>query len=221
MHSYVALCCTAEHAMLWMLEQNPRLQTILICTDHDEAGIEAVGRLTEILRNEDYHQAAPFLSQYKDWDEDLKAVHGRPAEPAEEHPQLIAAVPICQRIGELCGGQTAENLERKLPGLLQEYKNHLRLGRPDQAMKRMEQAAALPSRHLSSRSGIWARSFQPRRWRTPCGAGFCRIKLRARSKTVTSSLKHSFKGCWYWQTGTASGRKLRKRSLERRGWIFR
>ncbi len=40
-HSYVALCGTAEHAMLWMLEQNPKLQKIILCLDHDAAGIEA------------------------------------------------------------------------------------------------------------------------------------------------------------------------------------
>lgn len=50
-HSYVALCGTAEHAMLWMLEQNPKLQKIILCLDHDAAGIEAAGRLTDILRS--------------------------------------------------------------------------------------------------------------------------------------------------------------------------
>ena len=73
----------------------------------------------------------------------MKAAHGLPAEPAEEHPQFAAAVPICLRIGELCGSLKPENLDQKLPGLLQEYKNHLHWGRTDQAMECMEQAAAL------------------------------------------------------------------------------
>ena len=49
-HSYAALCGTAEHAMLWMLGENPNLQKVILCLDHDAAGIEAVGRLTDILR---------------------------------------------------------------------------------------------------------------------------------------------------------------------------
>ena len=39
-HSYVALCGTAEHAMLWMLEKNPNLRKTILCLDHDAAGIE-------------------------------------------------------------------------------------------------------------------------------------------------------------------------------------
>lgn len=43
-HSYVALCGTSEHAMLWMLEQNPQIRKVALCLDHDEAGIEASGQ---------------------------------------------------------------------------------------------------------------------------------------------------------------------------------
>ena len=42
-HSYVALCGTSEQAMLWMLEKDPRLQRVVLCLDHDAAGIEATG----------------------------------------------------------------------------------------------------------------------------------------------------------------------------------
>ena len=52
-HSYVALCGTSEQAMLWMLEQEPRLRTVRLCLDHDAAGIEAAGRLTDALRERD------------------------------------------------------------------------------------------------------------------------------------------------------------------------
>ena len=98
-HSYVALCGTAEHAMLWMLEQNPKLQKIILCLDHDAAGIEAEGRLTDILREHGYTQVASLRSINKDWDEDLKEHHGLEAQLPEEHPQLIVAGMICERIG--------------------------------------------------------------------------------------------------------------------------
>lgn len=89
--------------------------------------------------------AAPLRSQYKDWNADLKALHGLPAEPAEEHPQLLAADPICQRIGAAVSSGVAkpEQAEQKLPILLQDYKNHLHQGRFDRAMDAMELAAAM------------------------------------------------------------------------------
>ena len=42
-HSFVSLCGTSEHAMLWMLEQNPAIKSVILCLDHDAAGIEACG----------------------------------------------------------------------------------------------------------------------------------------------------------------------------------
>ena len=87
-HSYVSLCGVSEHAMLKMLEIHPELQRVVLCVDHDERGIEALGRLKEILMEKGYYQIAQQLSGCKDWNEDLKASHGLPAIPSEEHPQL-------------------------------------------------------------------------------------------------------------------------------------
>ena len=144
MDEYVALCGTSEHAMLWMLEQNPQIRKVALCLDHDEAGIEASGQHEDTLRERGI-AAAPLRSQYKDWNADLKALHGLPAEPAEEHPQLLAADPICQRIGAAVSSGVAkpEQAEQKLPILLQDYKNHLHQGRFDRAMDAMELAAAM------------------------------------------------------------------------------
>ena len=68
-HSYVALCGTSEHAMLWMLEQNPQIRKVALCLDHDEAGIEASGQHEDPLRERGI-AAAPLRSQYKDWNAD-------------------------------------------------------------------------------------------------------------------------------------------------------
>ena len=95
-HSYVALCGTSEQAMLWMLEKDPRLQKVVLCLDHDAAGIEATGRLTDILREHGHTRVSVLRPEYKDWDEDLKALNGLPAQPAEQHPQLQAAE-LCLR----------------------------------------------------------------------------------------------------------------------------
>lgn len=44
--------------MLWMLEKNPNLRKVILCLDHDATGIEAAGRLADILREHGYTQVA-------------------------------------------------------------------------------------------------------------------------------------------------------------------
>lgn len=70
-HSYVALCGTSEHAMLWMLEQNPLLQKVALCLDSDAAGQKAVERLTGILGEHGYTDVTPMLPEAKDWNDEL------------------------------------------------------------------------------------------------------------------------------------------------------
>lgn len=50
----MALCGVGEQAMLWMLEQAPEIRHPILCLDHDAAGIEATGRLKEILAERGY-----------------------------------------------------------------------------------------------------------------------------------------------------------------------
>ena len=141
-HSYVALCGTSSHAMLWMLEQNPALQKVLLCLDHDEAGIEATGRLLDILHGKEY-SAWPRPPDWKDWNETLKAHHGMDAEPTEDHPQLIVAGPICAEIGERCMTTNPEKAPRQISTLLQNYRDNLHWGHFDEAMSQIMYAASL------------------------------------------------------------------------------
>ena len=143
-HSFVALCGTAEHAMLWMLERNPCLRTVCLCLDHDEAGIEASGRLAEILHEHGYDDVGMLQSEHKDWNEDLKARRGLPAQEAEEHPQLIAASEVCGRIGvymEEC--VIPERVGRELTNALCGYEMNLRRDYPEGATTCIELASAL------------------------------------------------------------------------------
>ena len=143
-HSFVALCGTAEHAMLWMLEQNPGLRTVCLCLDHDEAGIEASGRLAALLHEHGYDNVGMIQSEYKDWNEDLKARRGLPAQEAEEHPQLIAASEVCGRIGvymEEC--VIPERVGRELTNALCGYEMNLRRDYPEGATTCIELASAL------------------------------------------------------------------------------
>ena len=129
--------------MLWMLEKDPRLQKVVLCLDHDAAGIEATGRLTDILVEHGYTQVSVQRPDYKDWDEDLKALHGLPAQPAEEHPQLLAAGKVCRRIGAQCRGAKPERAAEQLPDLLDKFRNLLQRGRSEEAGDCLEAMAAL------------------------------------------------------------------------------
>ena len=142
-HSYVSLCGTSEQAMLWMLEKDPRLQKVVLCLDHDAAGIEATGRLTDILRDHGYTQVSVLRPEYKDWDEDLKALHGLPAQPAEQHPQLQAAEFVCTRIAVKCMDLKPDRAEQQMPALFQFYRRCLQEKKLETAMDCMEEMAAL------------------------------------------------------------------------------
>ncbi len=142
-HSFVSLCGTAEHAMLWMLERNPGLRTVCLCLDHDEAGIEASGRLTELLHEHGYDNVGVIQPEHKDWNEDLKARRGLPAQEAEEHPQLITAPEICGRISQRVEGSRRDYWEQDIPNLIDYAKICLRWKQFDRAMECMEHASAL------------------------------------------------------------------------------
>lgn len=70
-HSYVALCGVSDHALLWMLEQSPRLQRVALCLDNDTAGIEASQRILETLQEKGYGQVDILLPSQKDWNMEL------------------------------------------------------------------------------------------------------------------------------------------------------
>lgn len=101
-HSYVTLDGVSEHAMLRQLEMNPHLKSVVLCLDHDEAGIEATGRLKEILSGKGYADISVMQSQYKDWNEDLKAKNGVSPIPAQEHPKLALYPEVVAELHDLC-----------------------------------------------------------------------------------------------------------------------
>ena len=142
-HSYVALCGTSRHAMLWMLEQNARLNKIVLCMDHDETGIEVNGRLAETLRDAGYSEVSTLQPRHKDWNEDLKARYGVEAQAPVEHPQLQIAPEVCGRIGKYSENARPDIIRQALPWLLEKYRAHIHWGRFDHAMTCMEQMSAL------------------------------------------------------------------------------
>ena len=142
-HSYVALCGVGKQALLWMLEQHPQLRHAILCLDHDPAGIEAAGRLAELIGRRGQARPSVLRPRYKDWNEDLKALHGLEAQPAREHPQLAAAPEVCRRICALSKSTLPDRLDLELPRLLEQCRGHPRSGRTEKAMDCAERMAAL------------------------------------------------------------------------------
>ena len=75
-HSYVALCSVSERAILHRLQVNPKLKKVVLCLDHDNAGITACYRIKDILNAKGYDDVQFLHSENKDWGEDTKAMHG-------------------------------------------------------------------------------------------------------------------------------------------------
>jgi len=131
-HSYVALCGVSEYAMMKMLELYPNLTHVVLCLDHDEAGIEASEKYQDLLLAKEI-SCERELSMHKDWNEDIKAKHGLTAIPAEEHPQHILRDDICRQLMEsglpAKSGCSADTLS----ALLIKTRSHLHWGRFSEA----------------------------------------------------------------------------------------
>lgn len=109
-HSYIALCGLSEQSLLKTLESNPELLHVVLCLDHDSAGIEASEKIIDLISEKDI-SIRQFQSVYKDWNEDLKAAQGLTAIPAEEHPQHLLKSELCKEIFLLINEIESMNLQ--------------------------------------------------------------------------------------------------------------
>ena len=84
-HSYIAMNGVYESAVLKALENHADLRSVYLCTDNDEGGIEAAERLRDILHEHGYADIFRIAPQLKDWNEQLKQLHGAEFLPAVPH----------------------------------------------------------------------------------------------------------------------------------------
>jgi DNA primase len=96
-HSYIALCGLSEQALFKSLECNSELAHVVLCLDHDSAGIEASEKIEDMLAERNLN-CSRLVPCFKDWNEDLKEAHNCTAIPAEEHPQHQFKNEICEEI---------------------------------------------------------------------------------------------------------------------------
>lgn len=126
-HSYVALCGLSEYAMTRLLELHPNLNRVVLCLDHDAEGIEASEKYHDLLTGKGILCELKMSAQ-KDWNEDIKAAHGLPFIPAEEHPQRLLCESICASLGEAIQDSQAGCSADVFSALLLEIRSHLHWG---------------------------------------------------------------------------------------------
>ena len=71
-HSYVACCGTSIQPVLERLRQNPKLDTVYLCLDNDDAGNDACDRMTDTLEDMGL-EVERLCPVRKDWNDDLRA----------------------------------------------------------------------------------------------------------------------------------------------------
>ena len=75
--------------------------------------------------------------------EDLKAQNGLDAQPAEEHPQLLAAEDVCGRIAAKCANHKPDQANQRVQELFSHYRECVGEGDLEEAMDCAEEMAAL------------------------------------------------------------------------------
>lgn len=127
-NSYVALSGISAHAMLQLLKDQPQVDTVVLCLDHDPAGIENSYRLADAAREHRADIRVKVLQPAnKDWNEDLKAQNGMEPIPAKEHPGMEECRAWCRVLKEAAESislkyATAESLKRYHYGMYQTLK---------------------------------------------------------------------------------------------------
>lgn len=106
-HNYVTLDGVSEHSLLRQLELHPNIKNLVFCLDHDAAGILATGRIKDVLVKNGFYNPSNMdfkvlRSEFKDWNEDLKACHGLKPIPAQEVPELELLPKLCSSLIERC-----------------------------------------------------------------------------------------------------------------------
>lgn len=136
--SYVSLCGVSEQAMLKMIEMNPHLSHVILCLDHDKAGIETSEKFYDILTARKI-QCDKLVSQYKDWNEDIKASHNLYASPPEKHPQYMLRDEICTEIYSLTS--ELRNMDYSLLKLTKLFYN-CKINNTEQIVESLKQLSA-------------------------------------------------------------------------------
>ena len=121
-NSYAALCSVAPQAAIHILKNNPQINTVVACLDHDKAGIEGRYRIAEAVRQIGNYKIKSEIPKYKDWNESLRERNGLKPISASEHIGLIQIKGLCNTLvsdssNEICPKYPLDELKKQFEGL--------------------------------------------------------------------------------------------------------
>lgn len=82
-HSYLTLNGVSDQALLHTLETRSHIRTPILCLDNDRAGLTAMDRMAEKLKELGYENVSQLLPHLKDWNEQLLFDRGLHREPEQ------------------------------------------------------------------------------------------------------------------------------------------
>lgn len=122
-NNYIALDGLSPKAMFLFLEENKEIDSVNLCIDYDEAGIEAYNKFKDTLIEKSYkpENIQRLYPTYKDWNEMLKAEAGHKPIQAKEHPKVKQYCNIISFLNDMC--EKTQNTYVKL-----RYKQYMESG---------------------------------------------------------------------------------------------
>ena len=99
--SFLALDGLSSKPLLQFLEEQKNIHEIFLCLDYDVAGIETYDKLKDILIEKGYvaEKIKRQYPLYKDWNEQLKAEHGKVPILPQSHPKKTAYHVAVRKLG--------------------------------------------------------------------------------------------------------------------------
>lgn len=85
-HSYLALCGLSPASLHQFISDHPNIRSVVLCLDNDTPGQEATSSILTEMMNYPSILLEVKTSRYKDFNEDLKAIHDLPAMPGIQEP---------------------------------------------------------------------------------------------------------------------------------------
>ena len=86
-HNYIALNGLGTQGLEYLLDSNESLQKVFLCFDHDIAGVEGAERVLDMLYDRQMVNASIIQPKNKDFNEDLKELHGIETIKAVDNPK--------------------------------------------------------------------------------------------------------------------------------------
>lgn len=121
-HTYIANCGLSMIPLNHYLETHKEIAEINLCLDNDPAGDEGTSKFKDILQGNGYIVNV-LTSQYKDWNEDLKALNGVKPKCAVENPKYHEYEQILDTLNGIY--QTLEKSQIDFKNLMQSYSEFL------------------------------------------------------------------------------------------------